>query len=62
MGTYEIFQRVGQVACEVKFPSELVSVHQVVNVSNLKKCMGDPAKILSIEGLGLQKNLSYEEV
>ena len=28
----------------------------------LKKCIGDPEYILPIEGLGIQENLSYEEV
>ena len=28
----------------------------------LKKCIGDPVSILSMEGLGVDENLSYEEV
>ena len=28
----------------------------------LKKCLGDPASILPVEGLGVDENLSYEEV
>ena len=28
----------------------------------LKKCFGNPESILSIEGLGVKDNLSYEEV
>jgi len=28
----------------------------------LKKCVGDPTSIVSIEGLGVDESLSYEEV
>ncbi|WMV45860.1 hypothetical protein MTR67_039245 [Solanum verrucosum] len=28
----------------------------------LKKCIGDPVSILPLEGLGVNENLSYEEV
>ena len=44
------------------FPSELVLVHPVFHVSMFKKCISDPESILPIEGLGVQENLSYEEV
>ena len=61
VGPYEILQRVGKVAYELKLPSELASVHQVFHVSNLKNCIGDTESILPIEGLGTKDNLSYEE-
>jgi len=34
----------------------------VFHVSMLKKCIGDPVSILPLEGLGINENLSYEEV
>ena len=46
----------------MKVSSELASVHLVLNVSILKKCIGDPVSIPLIEGLGVHDNLSYEEV
>ena len=61
MGPYEILQRVGKVAYELKLPNELASVHPVFHVSMLKKCIGDPERILPIEGLGVKDNLSYED-
>ena len=42
--------------------AELASVHLVFHVSMLKKCLGDPALILHMEGLGFDEDLSYEEV
>ena len=62
MGPYEIFQRVGKVAYDLKLLSELASIHSVFHVSTLKKCIEDTESILSIEGLGVQENLSYEEL
>ena len=46
----------------MKLPSELDSVHPVFHLSMHKKCISDPESILPIEGLGVQENLSYEEV
>lgn len=62
VGPYEILQRVGKVAYELKIPSELASVHPIFHVSMLKKCIGDPDSILPIEDFGVKDNLSYEEV
>ena len=62
VGTYEILQCVGEVAYELALPAKLASVHPVFHVSMLKKCLGDPASILLVEGLGVGEDLSYEEV
>ena len=62
VGPYDVLQRIGKVAYELKVPSELASVHLVFNVCMLKKCIGDMISILSIEGLGVDKNISYGEV
>ena len=59
VGPYEILQRVGKVAYELKLPSELASVHLVFHVSMIKKCINDPKFILPIEGLGMKDKLSY---
>ena len=58
---YEILQRVGKVAYELKLPSELAFVHQIFHVTMLKKCIGDPETIIPIEGLGVKDKLSYKE-
>ena len=62
MGPYEILKQVGIVSYEFKLLSELASVNQVFHISMLKKCIGDPVFILSVEGFGVYENLSYEEV
>ena len=62
MGPYKVFQRLGKVAYDFKLPSELASAHPIFHVYILKKCLGDPASILTVEGLGVDENFSYEEV
>ena len=52
----------GKVAYELALPAELASIHPVFHVSMLKKCLGDPASILPIEGLGVDEDLSYKEI
>ena len=45
----------GEVSYEFSLPPELASIHPVFHVSILKKCLGDAASILPVEGLGLMK-------
>ena len=44
------------IACETR------TIHPVFHVSMLKKCLRDPTLILHVEGLGVDENLSYEEL
>ncbi|WMV58081.1 hypothetical protein MTR67_051466 [Solanum verrucosum] len=62
MGPYQILRRIGKVTYELDFPNDLASVHTIFHVSLLKKCVGDPTSIVPLEGLGVKKNISYEEV
>ncbi|WMV29659.1 hypothetical protein MTR67_023044 [Solanum verrucosum] len=49
-------------AYHLDFPNDLALVHHVLPISLLKKCFGDPTSIVSLNGLGVEENLSYEEV
>lgn len=62
VGPYQILKCIGKVAYELDLPNELAPVHLVFYVSMLKKCIGDPASIIPLEGLGVDESLSYEEV
>ena len=62
VGRYEIHQRVGEVAYELTFPLELASVHKVFHVSMIEECQRYLASILLVEDLGIDENLSSEEV
>ena len=59
---YKILKRVEKVAYEFKFPNELILDHLVFHVSMLKKYIGDLVSILILEGLGVNRNLFYEEI
>lgn len=62
VGPYQVLRRVGKVAYELDFPNELVSIHPVFHISMIKTCIGDPASIIPLEGLGFDESLSYEEI
>ena len=52
----------GEVDYELALPVELANVNLVFHVYMLKKFLGDPTSILPVEGLGVDEDLSYEEV
>ena len=49
-------------AYELALPAGLAFVHPIFHVSMLKKFLGDPISILSMECLEIDEDLSYEEV
>ena len=62
IGPYRIIRKVGRVAYELDLPSELESVHLVFHVSMLRKCVGDPTKIVPIDDVQVTAKQTYEEV
>ncbi|WMV32219.1 hypothetical protein MTR67_025604 [Solanum verrucosum] len=61
-GRYRILKRIGKVAYELNFPTDLAAVHPVFHISLLKKCVGDPASIVPLESVSMKDSLSYEDV
>ncbi|WMV37777.1 hypothetical protein MTR67_031166 [Solanum verrucosum] len=57
----KILRRIGKVDYELDLPNELATVPPIFHVSILKKCVGDPTSIVSLEGLGVDESLLYEE-
>ena len=43
-------------------PAKLTTVNPVFHISLLKKCVGDPASIVSFECVAVKDSLSYEDV
>ena len=55
-------KRIGKVAYELEVLVKLEPVHPVFHISLLKKCVGDPASIVSLESVAVKDSLYYEEV
>ena len=62
VGPYEILERVGSIAYQLTLPPALSRLHNVFQVSMLRRYVPDPSHILSYEPLQVKENLSYEEV
>jgi len=61
IGPFEILQRIGPVAYRLALPQTLQGIHDVFDVSNLRRYISYPAHVISHEPLQLKKNLSYIE-
>ncbi|XP_060183101.1 uncharacterized protein LOC132613058 [Lycium barbarum] len=61
IGPYRIVRRVGQVAYELELPSKLLVVHPVFHISMLRKCIGDPSRVVPVDDIQVIENLTYEE-
>ncbi|XP_062112747.1 uncharacterized protein LOC133823910 [Humulus lupulus] len=61
IGTFEVIERVGEVAYRLNLPTWLGHVHNVFHVSMLRKYTLDPSHIIEYEAIPLQENVTYEE-
>ena len=61
IGPYEIIARVGPGAYILDLPPELFKVHNVFNVSMLRKYIPDPSHVLRDQQVELKDNLTYKE-
>jgi hypothetical protein len=50
------------VAYRLRLPEQLLDVHNVFHVSQLKKCLRVPAQVIDFEGVELEPDLSYSEL
>jgi hypothetical protein len=61
IGPFRIFRRVGEMAYQLEQPDHLSHVHDVIHVSQLKKCLRVPEEQLQMEELSVQGDLTYTE-
>ena len=66
VGLYRVLERMGEVAYKLELPEGLSGVHDVVHVSQLKKCHAKMADIplrdtVPLEVIQLDSDLTYEE-
>ena len=53
--------RRGTVAYQLDLPKELLDVHDVFHVSQLRKCVSSPEKHVPHESIDMQPDLTYRE-
>ncbi|GJX64881.1 putative reverse transcriptase domain-containing protein [Tanacetum coccineum] len=61
MTEHEILERIGLVAYRLRFPEELIDVHDTFHVSNLKKCLGNANLHVPLNEIKIDKTLHFVE-
>nr|GEW33621.1 putative reverse transcriptase domain-containing protein [Tanacetum cinerariifolium] len=61
VGPFKIVKNVGPVAYRLDFPKELNGVHDMVYVSNLKKCLADPTLQVPLDEIQVDAKLNFVE-
>ncbi|KAK6150693.1 hypothetical protein DH2020_015625 [Rehmannia glutinosa] len=61
IGPYEFLERIGEVAYKLALPPELSGVHDVFNVSMLRRYVLDPSHVTNQEAIQVEEDLTYEE-
>ena len=61
IGSYQVFERVGDIAYRLELPSELARVHNVFHVALLRHYVSDPSHVILPQQLEISPDLTYEE-
>ncbi|KAI3744071.1 hypothetical protein L1987_57143 [Smallanthus sonchifolius] len=61
VGPFKIVKRIGPVAYQLDLPEGLSGVHDVLHVSNLKKCLADETLTVLLEELQIDEQLRFIE-
>ena len=56
---FEILERIRPLAYQLALPPEIEKIHNVFNVSQLRKYISDPSHVLNYLPLQIQDDLSY---
>jgi hypothetical protein len=62
VGLFKVLKQASSLAYKIEMPLNLVGVHNVFHVSQLRKCIHDPSQVINHEPLDIQPNLTYEEL
>jgi hypothetical protein len=57
-----VLQRIGAVAYRIQLPEEMLDIHNMFHVSQLKKCLRVPKEQILLDIIDLQDDLRYQEV
>jgi hypothetical protein len=61
VGPFLIIEQCGPVAYRLKLPTQLSAVHNIFHVSQLRKCLRVPEKVIDVEKFQLEPDLVYPE-
>ena len=61
IGPYEIIEKCGPVAYQLRLPSQLATIYNVFHVSQLKKCVRVPTEVIEQQEICVEPDLSYDE-
>ncbi|XP_022863071.1 uncharacterized protein LOC111383219 [Olea europaea var. sylvestris] len=62
IGSFDVLERIGDVAYRLALPPELSAIHNVFHVSMLRKYLQDPSHVINHQILDVQHDLTYKEM
>jgi hypothetical protein len=61
IGPFEILEICGPVAYRLQLPPQLAAIHDIFHVSQLRKCVKVPTKIIDSQAIEIESDLTYIE-
>nr|GFC34927.1 putative reverse transcriptase domain-containing protein [Tanacetum cinerariifolium] len=61
VGPFEILEKIGPIAYQLRLPEELSSLHDTFHVLNLKKCLADANLHVPLDEIKIDKTLRFVE-
>jgi hypothetical protein len=61
IGPFSILDKLGAMAYKLELPPSLVGVHDVIHISQLKKCLKAPIDVVVNDVAPLETDLTYPE-
>jgi hypothetical protein len=61
IGPFEIIEVCGPVAYHLQLPPQLVAIHDIFHISQLRKCVKVPTEIIDPQAIKIKSDLTYIE-
>jgi hypothetical protein len=61
IGPFEILEICGPIAYRLQLPPQLVAIHDIFHVSQLRKCVKVPTEIIDTQAIKIESDLTYIE-